>query len=121
MTVSRFDPLPHLPFLSDASLVLGVLAIVLVATAWLHRRARWAGAALAAAGALLLYSLSVNIVDLFAAQAYGLGRADLPRVAELAKEAQVALSVIWTVVGVIVIAIGLLLQRSVLQKRNAAS
>jgi uncharacterized membrane protein len=71
------------------------------------------GDALAAlAGAVALYLLSIGVVDIFAIEAYGLGHKDWARVDELAKEAQVALSVLWTLVGVVVLGIGLLARRA---------
>jgi hypothetical protein len=115
LMVSSFGLAPHPPFISEATLVLGVLAIALLAAAWLRRGASWSAAALAAAGGVVLYLISVNIVDLFAAQAYGLPRAELARALELANEAQVALSVLWTVVGVAVIGAGLIFKQSALR------
>jgi uncharacterized membrane protein len=106
---------PHPPFISEATLVLGALAIVLASAARMHRPSRWAGLALGAAGATALYLLSVNIVDLFAAQAYELAPRQPDRMADLAKQAQVALSVLWTIVGVIVVAAGLALKQSALR------
>ncbi|MFV2063117.1 MAG: DUF2339 domain-containing protein [Chloroflexota bacterium] len=107
LMVNRMDLAAHPPFISEATLVLGALAIALAIAARLRRSARWAALALAAAGATLLYLLSVNVVDLFSTQVYGLIRVPAARAADLAKEAQVALSVLWTVVGVVVIGAGL--------------
>ncbi|MFV2064942.1 MAG: DUF2339 domain-containing protein, partial [Chloroflexota bacterium] len=115
LTLSSSGLAPHPPFISEATLVLGVLAIALLSAAWLRRGASWSSAALVAAGSVVLYLVSVGIVDLFAAQAYGLPRAELARASDLAKEAQVALSVLWTVVGVAIIGVGLVFKQSVLR------
>jgi hypothetical protein len=106
---------PHPLLISDASLVLAALAAALAAGWWLHRRASWADAALGAAGVVALYLLSVAIVDVFAGEAHGLGYRSWDRLDELGKEAQVALSILWTVTGVIVLGAGLLLCSGVLR------
>ena len=61
---------------------------------------------------MALYLLSIGVVDVFAIEAYRLGYGDWARVDELAKEAQVALSVLWTFVGVVVLGIGLVVARA---------
>ena len=112
LVVQPFGIEPH-PFLvSDATLALGALAIALalVAAGLLSRTKRTAAAVASAAGVVALYLLSVGVVDVFAAEAHGLGYIGLTRVDELAKEAQVALSVLWTVAGVITLGAGLALR-----------
>jgi len=111
---------PHPPFISEPSLALGAIALGMVAAALLHPRARWSDGALAGAGLVGLYLLSVGVVDVFAGEAFGSPRSAPARVAELAKEAQVALSVLWTVVGVAVMAAGLVLKRSALRVAGLA-
>ena len=105
---------PHPFMISEATLVLGslVLALVVVTAARTIRPARLADALAASAGVVALYLLSVGVVDVFAVDAFGVGYRDLARVDELAKEAQVALSVLWTFVGVVVLGIGLVLGRA---------
>ena len=108
---------PHLFLVSDATLAFGALAVALafVARAWTRWSARVAAAISAAAGVAALYLLSVGVVDVFAAEAYGLDYSGLLRVDELAKEAQVALSVLWTVVGVVTLGVGLVLRNASLR------
>jgi uncharacterized membrane protein len=65
------------------------------------RAAAWCGVA---AGALAVYGLSVAIVDAFQVRAAGAPR---EAVDALAKQAQVALSVAWALVGVALLAAGL--------------
>ncbi len=105
---------PHLFLVSDATLTLGVLAVALalVAAAWTSRSERMATAVASAAGVVALYLLSIAVVDVFASEAYGLGYRSSARIDELAKEAQVALSVLWTVSGVVTLGVGLVLQRA---------
>jgi uncharacterized membrane protein len=108
---------PHLFLVSDATLALGTLAVTLafIARAWASWSARMSAAAAAAAGVAVLYLLSIAVVDVFAAEAHGLDYRGLPRVDELAKEAQVALSVLWTVVGVATLGVGLVLRNASLR------
>lgn len=106
---------PHPLLVSGASLGLGSLAVALAAVAGIGY-GRWprpmiAGLA-ALAGAVALYLLSVGTVDVFAGEAHGLPARSWVRLDELAKEAQVALSVLWTAVGVVVLGGGLLLRRA---------
>ncbi|MEA2027263.1 MAG: DUF2339 domain-containing protein, partial [Chloroflexota bacterium] len=105
---------PHLFLVSDATLTLGVLAVALalVAAAWTSRSERMATAVASAAGVVALYLLSIAVVDVFASEAYGLGYRGAGRIDELAKEAQVALSLLWTVVGVVTLGVGLVLRRA---------
>ena len=105
---------PHFFLVSRATLALGALAVALtlVAAAWTNRSERLATAVASAAGLVSLYLLSIGIVDVFAGQADGLGYRELARVDELAKEAQVALSVMWTIVGVVTLGVGLALRRA---------
>jgi len=77
-----------------------------------HRGTRWATAVASAAGVAVLYLLSIAVVDVFASEAYGLGYRGTARIDELAKEAQVALSVLWTVSGVVTLGVGLVLRRA---------
>jgi hypothetical protein len=111
---------PHPPFLSEATLALSAVALGLAAAGRLHPRTQWTDWALAGAGIVALYLLSVGVVDVFAGDAYGPPRASRSRVDTLAKEAQVALSVIWTVVGVVVTGVGLILKRSALRVAGLA-
>ncbi len=108
---------PHLFLVSDATLALGALAVALalVARVWTRWSARVAAAVAATAGVAALYLLSIGVVDVFAAEAHGLVGVGFTRVDELAKEAQVALSVLWTVVGVVTLGVGLVLRNASLR------
>ena len=77
------------------------------------------GAAAGVAGVSALYLLSVGVVDVFAGQVGGPPPVSDDRLDVLAKEAQTALSVVWTVVG---FGIGgrLLLRRSELRLAGLA-
>ena len=106
---------PHPLLISEATMVVGAVALVLAFAAWAHAARRWSEWALAASGIALLYLLSVGIVDIFAADAHGLPWRAQDQLDQLAKEAHVALSVLWSVVGVMVTAAGLVLRRSALR------
>ena len=93
------------PFLSDATLALGALAVVAAVGALLHRGERLSLPALAAAGIAVVYLLSVAVVDQFQLQV----AAQPPE--ELQKGAQVGLSVLWSILGAVAFAIGLATHR----------
>ena len=114
LVVQPYGVEPHAFLVSEATLVLGLLALALalVAAARTMRPERLSLALAATAGVVTLYLLSIGVVDVFAAEAYGLDFRAHDRIDELAKEAQVALSVVWTVVGVIVLGAGLVLRRA---------
>lgn len=82
------------PFANGATVSMAALAGALVASIRLHAPQRWVVAHEAAAAIIVVYLLSVGVVDLFQAR---LGGAVLEE--ELAKQAQVALSVLWAVLG----------------------
>ena len=95
------------------------LAFVALATgAWAGRRlavlARWRRPLEVAAGVLLVYAASVAVVDVFQRQATP-GATE-----ELAKQAQVALSVCWTAIGVVALAIGFARRRAGLRHAGFA-
>jgi uncharacterized membrane protein len=93
------------PILTDATVALGAIAIALAAGAYAHRADPLSRGALAAAGIVAVYLLSVGLVDAFQRQA---GTRPLE---ELQKEAQVSLSVLWSVLGGIAFATGLVVHR----------
>ena len=101
---SRID---HLAFLSGATAALGALALVLAGLAWLHRahpEARWLAVG---SGALVVYLLSVGTVDVFQSRVGGDTSLD-----SLQKQAQVALSILWAVLGVTAFVAGILRGRT---------
>jgi hypothetical protein len=87
--------------LTDATVALGSLAIAAGVGALLHRGERLSLPALIAAGAAVVYLLSVGVVDQFQLQV-----AARP-LEELQKEAQVGLSALWSVLGAAGFATGL--------------
>ena len=94
-----------LPILTDATVALGAMAVALAIGALLHRAEpliRWA---VLAAAVATVYLLSVGLVDVFQ-RAVG----SRP-IEELQKEAQVGLSVLWSVLGVVAFGTGLWLHR----------
>jgi uncharacterized membrane protein len=67
-----------------------------------------------------LYLISVAVVDIFAAEVFGPPQATRLRADELAKEAHVALSVMWTLVGVALTGAGLVFKRLALRVAGLA-
>ena len=120
LVVALGGPPPHPLFLSEATVAIGSLAVALVLAARLHPRAPWAPGVLAAGGIAGLYLISIGIVDVFAAEAFGPPRSSSLRLDELAKEAHVALSITWAAVGVLVTAAGLLLKQAELRTAGLA-
>jgi len=97
----------HPAFLSGATAALASLALLLVGLAWRYRlrpEARWL---VVGAGALGVYLLSVGTVDIFQARVGG--ETDLD---SLEKQAQVALSILWAVLGVTAFVAGILRGRT---------
>jgi uncharacterized membrane protein len=111
---------PHALLMSEATLALGAVAVALALAARQHGRTAWAGWALAGAGVVSLYLLSIGVVDSFAGEAFGRPSASITRVQELATEAHVALSVSWAVVGVLLTGGGLILKRAPLRVAGLA-
>jgi uncharacterized membrane protein len=95
------------PFLNGASAAMAALAAALVACARLHPSDRWVPVREAAAAVVLVYLASVGVVDIFQAR---LG--DNVAAEELAKQAQVALSVLWAVIGGTAFAAGVISGRA---------
>jgi uncharacterized membrane protein len=93
------------PILTDATVALGALAIALGVGALLHRAEPWSRPVLIVAAAAGVYLLSVGVVDLFQRQ---VGTRSL---GDLQKEAQVGLSVLWSILGGVGFAGGLLTHR----------
>jgi uncharacterized membrane protein len=114
---------PHMLLISHATLAIGSLAIALGAVA-LAGRGHWPrmmvmGLA-ALAGASVLYLLSVGTVDVFAGEAFRLALHTRAGIRELAKESQVALSVLWATVGALVLGAGLIARASELRLAGLA-
>jgi uncharacterized membrane protein len=84
----------HPLLLSGATAALGALALVLAAGYWLYRehgRARWLALG---AGVVAIYLLSVGVVDEFQSRVGG-----PTSIEDLQKQAQVALSILWAILG----------------------
>ncbi len=97
---SRID---HPAFMSGATAALGALAILLAGIGWRYRErpdARWLAVG---SGALIVYLLSVGTVDIFQVRVGGNTSLD-----SLQKQAQVALSILWAVLGVTAFVTGIL-------------
>ncbi|HEX2756615.1 MAG TPA: DUF2339 domain-containing protein [Candidatus Limnocylindrales bacterium] len=92
----------HPPFVSDVSAAYGALAVALAVAVRLNRRqgfAPWAGIA---AGGMVVFALSVGVIDLFQPRTGGAIQFE-----ELARQAQVVMSVLWIVLGAAVFVYGL--------------
>lgn len=109
LRISSFSTLDHAPFWSDATLALASLAISLTAGWYLHRRdfPQYAGLALALATSLVVYLLSIGLVDDFQQRL----DADGGNLSSLREQAQVGLSILWTVFGVAGFVLGVVLRR----------
>lgn len=84
----------HPPFWSGATAALGAIIVVLVVAFRMYRSQRQARHAAVLAGVLLVYLLSVEVVDMFQGRVGG-GTA----LESLQKQAQVALSILWAALG----------------------
>ena len=93
------------PLLTDATVALGALAIAAAVGALLHRGERLSLPALVGAGVVVVYLLSVAVVDQFQLQIAARPLEDLQ------KEAQVGLSALWSVLGAAGFATGLVARR----------
>ena len=90
------------PFLNEATVAIASVAAALVVSSRLHPRQRWSPLRVILAAVVGVYLLSVGVVDLFQARLGGSVGEE-----ELAKQAQVALSVLWAVLGASAFTIGL--------------
>jgi hypothetical protein len=94
---------------TDAAVAIGALAVAIALGALVHRGERLAMPALAIAGIVAVYGLSVGVVDAFQSQVAARPPDDLEG---LQKSAQVGLSVLWSVLGGIAFAAGLRVHRT---------
>jgi len=95
----------HPLFLSGATAALGAIVAALVVITWFYRAERFAPWIAAMAGAIAVYLLSVGIVDEF--QRHVTVGATQASLASLQKQAQVALSIFWALLGGAAFVIGL--------------
>jgi len=105
LVVDATTKVPAWAILTDATVALGALAVAAGVGALLHRGERLSLPALIAAGAAVVYLLSVGVVDHFQVQV-----AARP-LEELQKEAQVGLSALWSILGAAGFATGLVARR----------
>jgi uncharacterized membrane protein len=113
LRVSRASEIDHFPFWSDATLALASLAAALV-VAWLLHRKEYAVIStyvLAAATSLVVYLLSVGLVDEFQKRL----DAEAGNLSSLREQAQVGLSILWTAFGVSGFVLGIILQRTAMR------
>lgn len=97
---------PAIPFVNGATVALGSLAAALLAIVWIEPRQRRNPIRQGIAAITLVYLLSIGVVDLFQARLSGATAEE-----ELAKQAQVALSVLWGILGAGAFAFGLMTDR----------
>jgi hypothetical protein len=105
LVVDATTRVPAWAILTDATVALGALAVAAGVGAFLHRGERLRLPALVAAGAAVVYLLSVGVVDHFQVQVA------VRPLEELQKEAQVGLSALWSALGAAGFAAGLLARR----------
>jgi uncharacterized membrane protein len=101
LTVADTALINHLPFVSGATATFGAIAGALAVAVNRNREERFAPWAGLVAGVLVVYLLSIGVVDLFQARIPGPILFE-----EIATQAQVALSVLWVVLGTIVFVFG---------------
>lgn len=102
LTLGDTAVIDHPPFVSGATAAFGALAAALAVALRLNRQERFAPWLGLGAGVLVVYLLSIGVVDLFQTRIPGPIAFE-----ELATQAQVALSVLWVVLGAIVFIFGL--------------
>jgi uncharacterized membrane protein len=101
LVVDATTTVSGLPFLTDATVALGSLAVACAIGARLHRADPLSRAGAIAAALFALYGLSVGLVDVFQRQ---VGTRPLE---DLQREAQLGLSLLWSVLGGIAFAVGI--------------
>jgi len=106
LAVDAVTTVVGLPILTDATVALGSIALVLALGGYLLRAEPWVRWVFVAAGVTAVYLLSVGLVDVFQGQ---VGSRPLE---ELQKAAQVGLSVLWSALGLLGFAGGLRLHRT---------
>jgi uncharacterized membrane protein len=102
LSVANIEVADHPPFISSATVACAAIVAALAVGVRLNRSrpfAPWAGLA---AGTLAVYGLSIGVVDLFQARIPGPIAFE-----EVATQAQVAMSVLWIVLGAVVFMFGL--------------
>jgi hypothetical protein len=101
LTVTAAGVEDHPLFLSAATIALGALAVVLAAASWFGRGTALSAWLRVATGVVVVYLLSVAVIDAFASQVGGPVALE-----ELQRQAQVALSILWAAIGFGTFAVG---------------
>jgi uncharacterized membrane protein len=115
LVVSGTVQVHHVPYVSGATATLGALAGALAVAAQVNPRERFSAWAGLAAGVLMVYLLSIGVVDAFQARVGGPVTLE-----ELAFQAQVALSLLWIVLGTVVFVFGLARRRLLVRQAGLA-
>ncbi|MEA2674696.1 MAG: hypothetical protein QOI92_1888, partial [Chloroflexota bacterium] len=102
LAVANVAVAAHPPFISSATVPLAAIVIALAVGMRLNPARQFAPWAGLAAGILAVYALSIGVVDLFQARIPGPVAFE-----EVATQAQVAMSVLWIVLGAVVFVFGL--------------
>ncbi|MFL5761095.1 MAG: DUF2339 domain-containing protein [Thermomicrobiales bacterium] len=110
LMVDHFSAVDHPPFLSWATATLLTMAAILVAHARLFGSYRFSPRIWIGAAALVVYALSIGIVDIFQVKVDGVND-----IAELQKQSQVALSILWAGLGVGAFVIGIVRGQSLIR------
>jgi hypothetical protein len=114
LVVDASPPVLGWPILTDATVAVGALALALAIGATIVRADPFSRTALVAAGAVVVYGLSVGLVDVFQREVAARPLGDLQ------KEAQVGLSVLWSVLGGVAFAVGLRAHRTLVRLSGLA-
>jgi uncharacterized membrane protein len=115
LSVANVQVADHPPFISSATVACAAIVAALAIGVRLNRTepfAPWVGLG---AGTLAVYALSIGVVDLFQARIPGPVAFE-----EVAKQAQVAMSVLWIVLGAIVFMYGLARRHLVVRQAGLA-
>jgi uncharacterized membrane protein YhaH (DUF805 family) len=115
LSVANVEVADHPPFISSATVACAAIVAALAVGVRLNRDRQFAPWVALAAGTLAVYGLSIGVVDLFQ------GRIPGPiAFEELATQAQVAMSVLWIVLGTIVFVFGLARHHLVVRQAGLA-
>jgi uncharacterized membrane protein len=110
LLVTASSAIDHVFLWSEAALALGALMAALFVIAGRMRGTHAGGWLALGGGVLALYLVSVGIVDEFQRRV-----GDVATVAELRWQSQVALSVVWAILGGLAVAVGLLREAALLR------
>jgi len=115
LTVADVEVADHPPFISSATVACAAIVAALAVGVRLNRARQFAPWAGLGAGILAVYGLSIGVVDLFQARIPGPIAFE-----EVATQAQVAMSVLWIVLGAAVFVFGLARRHLVVRQAGLA-